>query len=189
MLKKTVLAIIITIAMFSQGCSDEKELTSKIEEANSMLANNEFVLTSTDNKQYVITKTTTGLSLQKNKDKIVIFDIFATWCPPCRATAPILSNLQKKYKDDIVVIGVTVEDGILNSKLEDFKKNNSANYTLVNSDTNRALINEIAQSLNLGERFPIPLMAIYKNGKLINHYVGATEEEFIEHDIKMALKK
>jgi len=30
-------------------------------------------------------------------------------------------------------------------------------------------------------------MAMYKNGKLINHYVGATEEEFIDSDIRNAL--
>ena len=30
-------------------------------------------------------------------------------------------------------------------------------------------------------------MAMYLDGKLINHYVGAIEEEFIESDIKRAL--
>ncbi len=189
MFKKIVLATILTVAMFSQGCSDEKEITSQIEEANGMLANNEFVLTSTDNKQYVIIKTATGFTLENNKDKIIILDVFATWCPPCRATAPSLSTLQKKYKDNLVVIGITIEDGISNSKLKDFKKANSANYVIVNSNQNRPMVNEIAKSLNLGERFPIPVMAMYQNGKLINHYVGAVEEEFIENDIKMALKK
>ncbi|MEA3228989.1 MAG: TlpA disulfide reductase family protein [Campylobacterota bacterium] len=190
MFKKTVFAIIFIVAIFSQGCSDENEIDSDvIEEANSMISSNEFVLTSTDNKQYVITKTQTGFILDNDKSKMIVLDIFATWCPPCRATAPSLSALQKKYKDDLVVIGITIEDGISNKKLEEFKTMNSANYVIVNSSTNRPLVNEIAAMLKLGNNFPIPLMAIYKDGQLVNHYLGAVEEEFIDSDIKMALKK
>jgi len=190
MFKTTLLSLIFLVAILSQGCSDDaKRSDKKIEEANSMLSTNEFVLTSTQNKQYVISKTDTGFVLDSDKKKMIIFDIFATWCPPCRATAPILSDLQKKYKDDLIVIGITIENGISNEKLQEFKKMNSANYTLVNSPENRALITEIASNLKLGSNFPIPLMAIYKDGKLVNHYVGATEEEFIESDIKISLDK
>jgi len=79
------------------------------------------------------------------------------------------------------------ENDIANEKLLEFRKMYNANYTLVNSKENRRLVNDIAKSLEVGERFPIPLMAMYLDGKLINHYVGAIEEEFIESDIKRAL--
>jgi len=190
MFNKTLLTLMFMVAIFSQGCSkDEKTSDSKIAEANSMVSSNEFVLTSTDNKQYVIRKTDTGFILDNDKKKMIVFDIFATWCPPCRATAPILSDLQQKYKKDIVVIGLTIEENISNDKLNEFKKMNSANYVLANSSVNRPLIMEIASTLDVGTNFPIPLLAIYKDGKLVNHYIGATEEEFIESDIKKALAK
>ena len=127
--------------------------------------------------------------LENAKGKVIIFDIFATWCPPCRASAAHLTSLQKKFKDDLVVIGLTIEDGIDNSKLLEFKKEYNAQYTIVNSDQNRPLINEIANALELGDRFPIPLMALYKDGKLINHYIGAVQEEFVQSDINRALGK
>ncbi len=76
-----------------------------------------------------------------------------------------------------------------NSKLEDFAQKYNAKYTLVNSDQNRKLSDAIVKELKLGERYPIPTMAMYKNGVLINNYVGATQEEFIESDIKNALGK
>jgi thiol-disulfide isomerase/thioredoxin len=38
--------------------------------------------------------------------KVVLIDFWATWCPPCRATIPELNDLQAKFKDDLVVIGV-----------------------------------------------------------------------------------
>src|SRR5690606_17903604 len=111
------------------------------------------------------------------------------WCPPCRAAATHLSSLQEKYKDDLVVIGITIEDNISNEKLKEFADTYKAKYALVNSKQNRLLSNAIVKELNLGERYPIPLMVLYKDGKLVNYFVGATQEEFIDSDIKNALGK
>jgi thiol-disulfide isomerase/thioredoxin len=41
------------------------------------------------------------------KDKIYVVEFWATWCGPCRATIPHLTELQKKHKD-VVFIGVSV---------------------------------------------------------------------------------
>jgi thiol-disulfide isomerase/thioredoxin len=45
-----------------------------------------------------------------NKDlagKVVVFNFWATWCPPCRAEIPDLIKLQEQYKDHLIVIGVS----------------------------------------------------------------------------------
>ncbi len=182
MLKKSILFLSTTLVILFSGCSEEKN-------ANDMVSTHEYVLNSIDNKQYVVKKYGQGFGIENAKDKVVIFDIFATWCPPCRATAPLLGSLQQKYKDNLVIIGITIEDKIDNAKLKEFAQTYKANYTLVNSDQNRVLSDAIVKELKLGERYPIPLMVMYKNGKLVNHYVGATQEEFIESDIKRALGK
>ena len=88
----------------------------------------------------------------------------------------------------IATPGIFLRFGI-NAKLEDFAKKYNAKYILVNSAQNRPLSDAIVKELGLGERYPIPTLAMYKNGVLINHYVGATQEEFIESDIKNALGK
>lgn len=41
--------------------------------------------------------------------KVAVVEFWATWCPPCRATIPHLTELQKKYKDTVVFIGVSAE--------------------------------------------------------------------------------
>jgi len=186
MLKKSTLIISILFTLLFQACSNEDKVNKN---ANEMVSVNEYVLTGLDKKQYVVKKDGEGFILEGAKNKVVIFDIFATWCPPCRAAASHLSSLQKKYKDDLVVIGITIEDNILNEKLLEFREKYTADYTIVNSDQNRRLSNAIVKELELGERYPIPLMVLYKDGKLVNHFVGATEEEFIDSDIRRALNK
>ena len=192
MIKTTISSTLLLVSLFLGACSSEKHETQKAQEntsANSIMAKPQYILTGLDNKQYVVEKESSGFKLEGAKGKVVIFDLFATWCPPCRATASHLSALQKKYKDDLIVIGVTIEEAIANQKLQEFRESYNANYALVNSPQNRLLVNAMARSLELGNNFPIPIMAIYKDGKLIKHYLGLVEEEFVESDIKRALGK
>ncbi len=185
MFKKSIFSILFTFVLFFQGCNEKK--SSQTQEINDMISTKEYVLTDLNAAQYKIKRISDGFTLENATTKVIIFDIFATWCPPCQASASHLSSLQKKYKNDLVIIGVTIEDDISNAKLQEFSKNYDATYTLVNSPQNRELVDAIAASLKLGDRFPIPLMAMYKDGKLVNHYVGAVLEEFVESDIKKAL--
>ena len=185
MLKKSIFSALIAVGVLFQGCNDNK----KTEEANSMISANEYVLTNLKNEKLVVKKEDPGYILDGAKGKVIIFDVFATWCPPCQGEASHLSSLQERYKDDLVIIGVTIEDNITNDKLLKFRNEYSANYVLVNSDQNRRFINALVSTLDLGERFPIPMMAMYKDGELINYYIGAVQEEFIESDIKQALGK
>ncbi len=183
MLKKSLIILSILSTLLFQACSSESEE----EVVQNLVSSNEYVLTGLDNKQYIVKKAGNGFALEGAEGKVVMFDIFATWCPPCRAEATHLSTLVKKYKGKFIVIGLTIEDNIKNEKLIKFQEEYDAHYTLVNSDVNHKLSDAIVKELKLGERYPIPTMALYKDGKLINHYVGATEEEFIDSDIKRAL--
>ncbi len=41
--------------------------------------------------------------------KITVVEFWATWCGPCRTSIPHLTELQKKYKDKVVIVGVSDE--------------------------------------------------------------------------------
>jgi thiol-disulfide isomerase/thioredoxin len=52
-------------------------------------------------------KTITSSAL---RGKVVFVNFWATWCPPCREEIPDLIRLQEKYKDDVVVLGISEDE-------------------------------------------------------------------------------
>jgi len=50
------------------------------------------------------------LTLADYKSKVILLNFWATWCGPCRAEIPDLVELQNKYKDQLQVIGIVVDD-------------------------------------------------------------------------------
>ncbi len=58
--------------------------------------------------ELVVEKWLSG-SQPETKGKWVLVDFWATWCPPCRATIPELNTLHEKFKDKLVVIGISDE--------------------------------------------------------------------------------
>jgi cytochrome c biogenesis protein CcmG/thiol:disulfide interchange protein DsbE len=61
------------------------------------------------------------------KDKTVLIDFWATWCPPCRALIPELEQWHQTYKDDLVIIGISNEAP---QAVLDFMKSNQMSYTV-----------------------------------------------------------
>ena len=50
------------------------------------------------------------ISLADYRGKVVIVDLWGTWCPPCREEIPHLVDLYKKYhRDGLDIIGVNIE--------------------------------------------------------------------------------
>ena len=52
------------------------------------------------------------------KGKMVMVDFWATWCPPCREAIPNINELHKKFKDRLVVIGLSDENAATVKKME-----------------------------------------------------------------------
>lgn len=56
-------------------------------------------------------KTTDGkdLSLADYKDKVVLVNIWASWCAPCKKELPELQKMHHAYGDDFAVLGISID--------------------------------------------------------------------------------
>ena len=125
-----------------------------------------------------------GITFSQYKNKVVILDVFTTWCPPCIKSIPHLIQLQKKYKKDIQIIGILMEENKKNSEVSDFIKKHNINYPITNCKENFTLAD------TWGGISGYPTIIIFdKNGTYFNHFNGAPPIEMLESDIKKVLKK
>ena len=52
-----------------------------------------------------------SLSLSDRRDKVVMIDFWASWCPPCRREAPVLAAVYKEYSSKgVEFVGIDIWD-------------------------------------------------------------------------------
>jgi thiol-disulfide isomerase/thioredoxin len=79
------------------------------------------------------------VSLADFKGKVVVLDMWATWCPPCRKEIPFLVSLYNEYKDQgLEVIGVGLDQQGA-AVMAPFVEANDVTYTILvgNQDIGR----------------------------------------------------
>ena len=180
---KILLTAILAMLIFT-GCSKDtqKETNKTIGDKSSKKASQDIVLKDTTGKEIKVTTLKNGFIFEGYENKIVLVNFFATWCPPCKAEIPHLNKLQEKYKGDLKIISVLLEENKSNESVINFINNNDIEFTITNSKGNYSLAKAV------GGVKSIPLMLIYdRNGTYSQHYIGAVPEEMIEADIKKVL--
>ncbi len=74
-------------------------------------------------------KFTLSKCFSKVPKKVVLLDIWATWCPPCRSEIPFLIKIRKKFKaQEVTVVGVSIDRG--KDEVVKFAKEQKINYTI-----------------------------------------------------------
>lgn len=96
---------------------------------------------------------------------IYVVEFWATWCPPCRASIPHLTELQKKFKDKgVTFIGISQEDS---AEVKPFVESmgDAMQYTVA-VDNNGATTESYLAPFDIQG---IPHAFIVKAGKLVWH--------------------
>lgn len=71
------------------------------------------------------------VSLANQRGKVVLLNIWATWCKPCREEIPALETLHRRHADDgLVIAGVSIDVGGDSAKIASFAEALGATYTL-----------------------------------------------------------
>ncbi len=70
-----------------------------------------------------------SVSLAALRGQVVLLNIWATWCHPCRTEIPELEALHRQYaKDGLVVAGVSVDNGGMDAGIREFVRDFQMTY-------------------------------------------------------------
>ena len=118
------------------------------------------------------------LSSEDFKGKIVILDVWATWCSPCRLVIPHLIKMQDKLKaKGVAVVGLSAddmsEDGQGLEPIKEFVKENRINYPIGMMDGDTFMRIMSLTGADSGEAFTIPTTLILdRAGGVLKTYTG-----------------
>jgi len=109
------------------------------------------------------------IKLSDYAGKVVVVNLWATWCGPCRYEIPHLIELTNEYKGRVEFIGLTNEDPVVDAeKVKGFVLNQKINYTVGWATS------EFSLGLMLGQvRNSIPQsFVITRDGYVFKRFVG-----------------
>lgn len=191
---KYLIASCLTALFLLTGCDSKSEIDESLvaNSNNNKPVREEFVsktfkLTTTDEKIIELKSTPTGLDFKDYKDKkVVLVNVFATWCPPCIKEIPTLIDLQNKYSEDFEIISVLFESEEDKPKKEvlEFIKKYNINYKITLGEENFKLAKDLGNVQKIPELF---LFA--KDGTFVKKFIGETSKQNFEKYIKIALEK
>ncbi len=120
-------------------------------------------------------------------DKLLIINLWATWCKPCIEEMPMLNSLKKKHSNNKNVLFLSVSLDKDSIRLNQFLKSGKFDFkdiTLENiryRDTILALIEH--KKMSLIKTQSIPKTILIKNKHIIKTFTGLLEpEEYNEID-------
>lgn len=122
------------------------------------------------------------VKLSDYKGKVIILDFWATWCPPCRKGIPDLISIQNEYKNDVVIIGVSLDGDKTIKDVPDFIKQYGINYPIVYGDE------KIVTAYGGIQAIPTAFV-IDKKGNIVDQHVGLVDKSIYVNKIKELLKK
>jgi cytochrome c biogenesis protein CcmG/thiol:disulfide interchange protein DsbE len=105
------------------------------------------------------------------KNKVVVLNLWATWCGPCRQEIPHMVELNKEYASKgVELIGLTTENPQTDEKkVRDFVKSFNIDYTIGWAHANLAI------GLMRGRQSIPQTFVIVPGGRVVAHFPGFSQ--------------
>ncbi|MEO6023774.1 MAG: TlpA disulfide reductase family protein [Burkholderiales bacterium] len=107
--------------------------------------------------------------------KIIVLNLWATWCAPCREEIPVLIKLQRKYaQHGVIFVGLALDD---NEPVAKYSKEMGIDYPILVAGS---AANEFARRLgNRNGLLPFTVI-IDRSGKTVTGHLGGLDETRLE---------
>jgi len=113
-----------------------------------------------------------SLKLSDYANKVLVVNIWATWCGPCQLEMPELVKMNNEYKSrGLVVLGLatTYNEHQGQEYVKDFIRAKGINYKIVWDDG--SLSGPLVQSVN-GQSVIPQSFVISRDGRIVKHFQG-----------------
>jgi len=112
-----------------------------------------------------------SFTLSDYKDKVVLVNFWATWCPPCVGELPAFEQLNKDGIDGFVMVAVDCRES--KKEVDSFVKDNGYTFNVAYDEDG-----------TIEKMYPtdgIPYTLIIKNGVIENIFLGAPRDPYSEY--------
>jgi len=118
-----------------------------------------------------------SVKLSDFSDKVVVVNIWATWCGPCRLEMPELVKMSNEYKSrGLVVLGLATTYNEQNDpqRVKDYVKNQNVPYKIIWDDGTLAgpLVEAVQGRSVIPQSF-----VISRDGKIVKHFTGFNQAQ------------
>jgi thiol-disulfide isomerase/thioredoxin len=118
--------------------------------------------------------------LDSFEGKVVLINFWATWCTPCKAEIPDLVAMQAKYKSDLVVLGISVDDTA--AQIKPYAVEYKVNYRMLVG--NKRL--DVQDALGPLGAVPVSIV-VDRDGLIARKHTGIFTREQLETEIRALL--
>src|ERR1051326_304576 len=110
----------------------------------------------------------TSIKLGDYSGKVMLINLWATWCGPCRMETPELVKLHKEFQSrGVEMIGLSTEDPVGSAEsVSDFGREYNVDYHI------GWATREVAQTLMQGRTSIPQSFIIARNGRIVKRFIG-----------------
>ena len=166
-MKKTIKAIFAALAcaIFLAGCGEDETAKAPVK-IEGYKTGEEIALKSVFGKDLTLKRVEGGFVIKGEEDKILMFDIFGTFCPPCQKEAPDLTKFQIDNLNDFTIVALTHFENVTNEYVvENFAQKYNAFYFISNdAKINDRLAAQILEDIKYERLESVPIKMVLKGG-------------------------
>lgn len=127
--------------------------------------------------------------LASKRGKVVLVDMWATWCAPCKEGFPHLVEIAKKYRPQgLAVVTLSLDEEDAHQEALEFLKQQDARFT--NLRSKQGASEEAIQQFEI-DGGSIPHVRLYdRQGKLVKKFVSGDPDAVFSHeDVDLAVRR
>lgn len=120
------------------------------------------------------------VNLARLRGKVVLLNFWATWCGPCRMEIPDLIRLQDRYRDNLVIVGLSLDEGPV-ADVKAFAAAQKMNYPV-------AVVGDDIEKLFGGVTSVPSTFIVSPDGGIVQRHVGLLRAALTEQEVRVLAK-